>query len=147
MSIKIDDLGRQGRKIPGSRHWRIRLKSDADSELHSNLVACTSLRLSALVLASTLLPIRAAQQPNQIETGHTLFQNMCSACHGSQAKGGRGPDLTTGRWKWGSTDSVILQTASGSPVTYTINDPTSFGVIGYQSNTPRNIQLSLKVNF
>jgi hypothetical protein len=37
--------------------------------------------------------------------------------------------------------------ASGSPVAYTINDPTSFGVIGYQSNTPRNIQLSLKINF
>ena len=26
-----------------------------------------------------------------------------------KAKGGCGPDLTTGRWKWGPTDAAILQ--------------------------------------
>jgi PQQ-dependent dehydrogenase (methanol/ethanol family) len=49
------------------------------------------------------------QQPARIETGHQLFQKNCSACHGTEAKGGRGPDLTTGRWKWGSSDAAILQ--------------------------------------
>src|SRR5579872_5957266 len=56
--------------------------------------------------------------PSHIETGHQLFQKNCSACHGAEAKGGRGPDLTTGRWKWGSTDAAILQNIlSGIPGT------------------------------
>ena len=45
----------------------------------------------------------------RVEIGHKLFQKTCSACHGTEAKGGRGPDLTTGRWRWGSADAAILQ--------------------------------------
>ena len=32
------------------------------------------------------------------------FVKNCSACHGDNAKGGRGPDLTTGEWKHGGSD-------------------------------------------
>lgn len=42
--------------------------------------------------------------------------------------------------------NIFNRTQFGSPST-SINDPTSFGVVGSQANVPRNIQLSLKVNF
>src|ERR1700677_1391248 len=60
------------------------------------------------LLAGMLL---AAQdrQPSRIDVGHELFEKNCSACHGTEAKGGRGPDLTAARWKWGSSDAAILQ--------------------------------------
>src|SRR5579863_1574553 len=49
------------------------------------------------------------QQLSRVETGHKLFQKTCAACHGTEAKGGRGSDLTTGHWKWGSSDADILR--------------------------------------
>ncbi len=70
------------------------------------------MRPSALrpVLLTIVLAAQAhAQGPTRVQTGHQLFQKNCSACHGTEAKGGRGPDLTSGRWKWGSTDAAILQ--------------------------------------
>jgi PQQ-dependent dehydrogenase (methanol/ethanol family) len=61
-------------------------------------------------LSVMLLVVQAlAQNPARIEMGHKLFQKNCSACHGSEAKGGRGPDLTTGHWKSGSSDADILR--------------------------------------
>jgi PQQ-dependent dehydrogenase (methanol/ethanol family) len=62
-----------------------------------------------LLSAMLLLAQAQAQNPARIEMGHKLFQKNCSACHGSEAKGGRGPDLTTGRWKSGSSDADILR--------------------------------------
>src|SRR5208282_1551864 len=60
------------------------------------------------ILAAAISTLRA-QPPTRIETGHNLFQKNCSGCHGSEAKGGRGPDLTTGHWKWGSSDADIMR--------------------------------------
>ena len=69
------------------------------------------MRSSALrpLLLTIVLAAQAHAQGTRVQTGHQLFQKNCSACHGTEAKGGRGPDLTTGRWKWGSTDAAILQ--------------------------------------
>ncbi len=61
------------------------------------------------LLPALVICAHAQIPPNRLETGHALFQKTCSACHGSEAKGGRGPDLTTGRWKWGSSDADILR--------------------------------------
>jgi cytochrome c oxidase cbb3-type subunit 3 len=45
------------------------------------------------------------------ETGHTLFGDNCAACHGRQAKGGKGfPNLTTDSWLWGGTPEKIAET-------------------------------------
>ena len=41
--------------------------------------------------------------------GQKLFQKSCTSCHGENAKGGRGPDLTTGQWRWGRSDDAILK--------------------------------------
>jgi PQQ-dependent dehydrogenase (methanol/ethanol family) len=59
------------------------------------------------VLAAAQAP--GSQNVGRIETGHKLFQKNCAACHGMEAKGGRGSDLTTGHWKWGSSDADILR--------------------------------------
>src|SRR5580704_11019134 len=38
-----------------------------------------------------------AGQPDAIAAGGKLFATSCSACHGANGEGGRGPNLTTGR--------------------------------------------------
>jgi cytochrome c oxidase cbb3-type subunit 3 len=44
-------------------------------------------------------------------TGHTLFGDNCAACHGLDAKGGKGfPNLTTAAWLWGGTPEAIAET-------------------------------------
>jgi cytochrome c oxidase cbb3-type subunit 3 len=45
------------------------------------------------------------------QTGHTLFGDNCAACHGRDAKGGKGfPNLTTDSWLWGGTPDKIAET-------------------------------------
>jgi len=63
----------------------------------------------AIALYLTLFLAAQAQVAGRIDAGHKFFQKNCSGCHGSEAKGGRGPDLTTGHWKWGPTDADILR--------------------------------------
>jgi cytochrome c oxidase cbb3-type subunit 3 len=44
-------------------------------------------------------------------TGSVLFGDNCAACHGLDAKGGRGfPNLTTRSWLWGGTPEAIGET-------------------------------------
>lgn len=44
-------------------------------------------------------------------TGSVLFGDNCAACHGRDAKGGRGfPNLTTNSWLWGGTPEAIAET-------------------------------------
>jgi putative heme-binding domain-containing protein len=46
-----------------------------------------------------------------IREGESLFRANCSPCHGFNARGGgRGPDLTSGRWIHGGSDKAIFQT-------------------------------------
>jgi cytochrome c oxidase cbb3-type subunit 3 len=48
-----------------------------------------------------------------IQEGNSLFRANCSPCHGMNAQGGgRGPDLTSGRWVHGSSDAAIFNTIS-----------------------------------
>jgi cytochrome c oxidase cbb3-type subunit 3 len=45
------------------------------------------------------------------QTGRTLFGDNCAACHGLNAKGGKGfPNLTTTSWLWGGTPDAIAET-------------------------------------
>lgn len=62
-----------------------------------------NLALCVLLVA----PLRS-QHPD-VTQGATLFVEKCSACHGDTAKGGRGPDLTTGQWKHGATDDELVR--------------------------------------
>ena len=46
-----------------------------------------------------------------LQTGRTLFGDNCAACHGSNAKGGKGfPNLTTASWLWGGDPESIAET-------------------------------------
>jgi cytochrome c oxidase cbb3-type subunit III len=48
-----------------------------------------------------------------IQEGASLFRANCSPCHGLNAQGGgRGPDLTAGRWVHGSTDADLFRTVT-----------------------------------
>jgi putative heme-binding domain-containing protein len=47
-----------------------------------------------------------------IEQGRVMFRGRCAVCHGIDAKGYRGTDLTSGEWMHGGTDSDLFQTIS-----------------------------------
>lgn len=47
---------------------------------------------------------------NAIAEGHKLFLSMnCAGCHGYDAKGGMGPNLTDNYWRYGGTPHRIYQ--------------------------------------
>jgi putative heme-binding domain-containing protein len=55
---------------------------------------------------------------SEIDVGRGLFRILCAPCHGIHAKGGRGPDLTTGVYANGSNDRDLFRVVgSGVPGT------------------------------
>jgi cytochrome c oxidase cbb3-type subunit 3 len=51
-----------------------------------------------------------AGEQSAIETGKQLFSTMnCAACHGYDAKGAMGPDLTDTYWKYGGTPVMVYK--------------------------------------
>lgn len=62
--------------------------------------------------------LKAAQKTDAgksvaVKEGASVFRSNCSPCHGLNARGGgRGPDLTWGRWTHGSSDAAIFRTIS-----------------------------------
>ena len=56
-----------------------------------------------------------ASTPESLAAGKQVYQRYCAVCHGSNAEGGSGsdisppaPDLTDAEWKHGSTDGEIF---------------------------------------
>jgi cytochrome c oxidase cbb3-type subunit 3 len=72
-----------------------------------------------------------------IKEGNSLFRGNCSPCHGMNAHGGgRGPDLTSGRWTHGSSDAEIFRTITqGVPGTQMpangFEDSETWAIIAY----------------
>lgn len=74
----------------------------------------------ALLLASRVTaqdksaaPPSSKTKASIVKEGASLFRGNCSPCHGLNARGGgRGPDLTSGRWTHGSSDAQIFRTIS-----------------------------------
>jgi len=88
-------------------------------DLPAGLAALLSAALLAgLLIQATLATATGKPTSNSakgkaaaIKEGASLFRANCSPCHGLSARGGgRGPDLTSGRWTHGSTDSAIFRT-------------------------------------
>jgi putative heme-binding domain-containing protein len=84
-----------------------------------------------------------AADPAATKEGASLFRSNCSPCHGLSAHGGgRGPDLTSGRWTHGSSDSDIFRTISqGVPGTQMpangFEDSETWAIVAYlRSLTP-----------
>jgi len=78
-----------------------------------------------------------ASDPSAAKAGELLFRSNCSPCHGLNARGGgRGPDLTSGRWIHGSGDFDIFRTISmGVPGTQmpanSFEDSETWAIVAY----------------
>jgi putative heme-binding domain-containing protein len=55
---------------------------------------------------------QASQDPRQIELGRATFRIYCAPCHGIRAQGGRGPDLTRGKYNNGDQDADLFRVIS-----------------------------------
>jgi cytochrome c oxidase cbb3-type subunit III len=78
-----------------------------------------SLGLLLLSAAFCLLPsVKSGDNPKKERTpeevaaheeGQALFRGLCSGCHGGAGRGGKGPDLTRGRFSHGNKDEDIAR--------------------------------------
>jgi cytochrome c oxidase cbb3-type subunit III len=50
--------------------------------------------------------------PADVAAGASTFRSHCSACHGMEGAGGRGPNLASGRFYHGSSDTDLLNNIS-----------------------------------
>ncbi len=48
--------------------------------------------------------------PEDVALGSEVFRNHCASCHGGDGSGGKGPDLTRGRFRYGSSDAALFRT-------------------------------------
>ena len=94
-----------------STDWRFRLR----------LLSTALVLLSAVCLPRTLLAQDApasrttnplARDTKAIEQGRVMFRGRCAVCHGIDAKGYRGTDLTSGEWMHGGGDADLFRTIS-----------------------------------
>lgn len=74
----------------------------------------------AQVAAATPAPVAAAAPVADpaalVAAGKELFASNCAACHGADAKGGIGPDLTAANYKFGNShDAVVSSIRDGRP--------------------------------
>ena len=73
----------------------------------------------AMAMAAFVLGVQTRNprdgDPAAIQAGGALFRERCADCHGADAKGGRGPDLTR-LWTTEGSDQRVFQTLrSGVP--------------------------------
>jgi putative heme-binding domain-containing protein len=52
---------------------------------------------------------RTPEDRAALEEGQALFRGLCSGCHGGAGRGGKGPDLTRGRFMHGNKDEDIAR--------------------------------------
>ena len=61
--------------------------------------------------AAAETPNPLAGDPTAVAEGRKLFMSMnCAGCHGYDAKGGMGPNLTDTYWRYGGTPEAIYET-------------------------------------
>ena len=64
---------------------------------------------SSLLLLLALILCAQRAPETDVPGGQALYQKYCTACHGGNAQGGRGPNLTSGQWPSGGSDAEILR--------------------------------------
>lgn len=55
----------------------------------------------------TPLPSAATPSHRTMEQAKKIYADLCASCHGQQARGGVGPDLTVSHFKYGRQQSEI----------------------------------------
>jgi len=89
--------------------------------------------LAIVPLAGVVVRAQEREQPRDnplqgnataIKQGQNIYRGRCGVCHGIDAKGYRGSDLTTGDWVHGGTDPQIFKTIrTGVPGTEMPGNP------------------------
>ena len=89
--------------------------------------------LAIVQLAGVAVGAQEREQPRDnplqgnataIKQGQNIYRGRCGVCHGIDAKGYRGSDLTTGDWVHGGTDPQIFKTIrTGVPGTEMPGNP------------------------
>jgi mono/diheme cytochrome c family protein len=94
-----------------------------------------------------------AASPDSIAAGKGVYQRYCATCHGLNAEGGSGsdisppaPDLTDHEWKRGSTDGEIFSVIKNGvppelnmePWGDRIKDPDIWNVVNYVRSLAKN---------
>jgi cytochrome c(L) len=51
-------------------------------------------------------------KPEAIKEGEKVFDAKCADCHGGDAMGQSGPDLTDDKWIYGGSDADVLETVT-----------------------------------
>lgn len=87
-----------------------------------------------------------AATPGSVAAGTQVYQRYCRSCHGTNAEGGSGsdisppaPDLTDSEWKHGSTDGEIFDVIKNGvppelnmePWGDRVKDPDIWNVVNY----------------
>src|SRR5215813_10707503 len=75
-----------------------------------NACAIGILTISSLAAQSATVRANPFDTPEGLTQGRTLFQAHCSYCHGAMGEGGKGADLTTGRYRLGGSDAELFAT-------------------------------------
>jgi len=107
------------------------------------------LRLFRAALLCSGLALAQSPHPAspEIQAGARLFAKSCAPCHGENAKGGRGPDLTSGQWKHGSTTTEIARNIrDGIPGTqmpgFPVSDADAQSVVAWlRSQQPKSQEM------
>jgi len=76
----------------------------------------TLLLLAALAVPLAAQPkggdVKPLTSPEDIEAGRKMYRSHCANCHGIDGTGGRGPNLTIGRFRYGSSNVDLYRTIS-----------------------------------
>jgi cytochrome c oxidase cbb3-type subunit 3 len=69
-----------------------------------------------IVAPTTAVLLAGAKDPAVLDIGAARFSRTCAACHGAQAQGLIGPNLTDARWiHGGSVEQIFQSVAKGWP--------------------------------
>ena len=74
------------------------------------LIAAATTALIADAAADLRNPF--AGNTDAVKAGEKIFDERCMDCHGGDATGGAGPDLTDEKWIYGGSDADIFTTVS-----------------------------------
>jgi putative heme-binding domain-containing protein len=104
----------------------------------SVLAVATFCTIGSIAVAAQDLPGKNPLQgnPDAIKYGMGLFRGRCADCHGMDARGVRGPDITQ-VWASGRTDDGLFKTIKGGvpgtemPANPRINDQETWQILAY----------------
>lgn len=84
--------------------------------------AASGLFVALFVIATALAPVRVESVGSamDVSAGADLFRASCAGCHGRDATGARGPDLTRGTFRHGGDNAALFRVIAmgipGSPM-------------------------------